>query len=707
MTVQTNAFLTYDAIGNKENLSEVITSLSPEETPFTSAIGATDAKGILFEWQTDALAAADSNNAVLEGDVVDGTASTPTSREKNYCQISRRDVVVSSTQETVKKAGRSSEMGYQVAKRLKELKRDIEAVIIGNQGYNAGASGTARRTRSIESFLETNVDREAGGANAASATDPATDSGSTRAFTESMLQGVIQSCYTEGASPSILSVGPFNKGVVSGFTGRSQARHAIAEDRIQAAAHLYASDFGEIKVMPNRFQRERTALVIDPEYAEVAYLRHPQVKDLARTGDSERKYVVAEYALCIKNEKAHGMMTAIKNWWDESLGGLNLHATDTGSADTYVLTPAPAITSYISGQSFSFFAANANTGASTINISGVGTKAIEYQGAALISGDIASGDLVSMVYDGTAFQLLGKTGMLRSTSIATAGTLVVGGTTLEASITEFVGAAVGGSPNATGDDVVIRGYNVGLSFLSPNTNQQVILFGDTDDNDVGGIYYVHSTDQMSFRTNGAQAMGLSSTQDVSIANGDLDVSGGGVTVGSPTGGNQGTGTINAQAVYDDGVLLTCYVFDAELDGSIDQLSWDARVPNREIPEVTREDLRYDGDGNIIVDEFGTPEIDVIEVAPAQSIARTHGPAAGFASRSNRDLDPDLFFQDMVTRRALPAMPTRDEWALSGPLSTGDIVQRLWETVEVQAVHTRKLLSRIESLEAQIPVGVTR
>jgi uncharacterized protein DUF5309 len=308
MTVQTNAFLTYDGIGNRENLSEIISNLSPEETPFSSAIGSTDAKGILYEWQTDALASADANNAVLEGDVVDGTASTPTTREKNYCQISRRDAVVSSTQETVRKSGRATEMGFQVAKRLKELKRDIEAVVVGNQGYNAGASGTARRTRSIESFLVTNVDRDAAGANAAAATDPATDSVSTRAFTETMLKTVIQSCYTEGASPSILSVGPFNKGVVSSFTGRAQARHAIAEDTIQAAAHLYASDFGEIKVMPNRFQRERTALVIDPDYAEIAYLRQPQVKDLARTGDSERKYVVAEYALCVKNEKAHGVI---------------------------------------------------------------------------------------------------------------------------------------------------------------------------------------------------------------------------------------------------------------------------------------------------------------------------------------------------------------------------------------------------------------
>ena len=103
-------------------------------------------------------------------------------------------------------------------------------------------------------------------------------------------------------------VGPFNKGTVSGFTGRAQARQNIAEDKIQAAAHLYASDFGDLKVVPNRFQRERSAFVLDPDFLDVAFLRPIQEHDLAKTGDSERKYVVAEYTLCMKNEAAHGVI---------------------------------------------------------------------------------------------------------------------------------------------------------------------------------------------------------------------------------------------------------------------------------------------------------------------------------------------------------------------------------------------------------------
>jgi hypothetical protein len=235
MAVQNNAFLTYDAIGNKEDINEVIKLISPEDTPFLAHVGKGVANAVMHEWQTDSLSDADTTNAVLEGDVVDGTASSPTTREKNYCQISRRDAVVSTTQEKVKKAGRKSEMSYQIANRGKELRRDIEAIVVSNQGWNAGAAGTARKTRSLESWLSTNVDRDAGGANAASGSDPATDSGTTRAFTETMLKNVVQSSYQEGATPQFLMVGPYNKGVVSNFAGRTSARQSIEADKIQAA----------------------------------------------------------------------------------------------------------------------------------------------------------------------------------------------------------------------------------------------------------------------------------------------------------------------------------------------------------------------------------------------------------------------------------------------------------------------------------------
>tara|TARA_R110000868_G_scaffold26661_6_gene102421 strand:- start:27 stop:977 length:951 start_codon:yes stop_codon:yes gene_type:complete len=307
MASPTGTYTSYDAVGNREDLQDHIYNISPTDCPFISSIGTDTAKSTKHEWQTDVLADATTANAQIEGDDVTGSTSSPTTREHNYCQISRKDVVVSNTQNTVLKAGRGEELQYQLLKRGRELKRDMEAILTGNQGYTTGGTTTARKLRSLESWLSSNTSRASNGGNAASATVGATD-GTQRAFTEAMLKSVIQSCYGNGAEPQILMVGPANKQNVSNFTGRASARQNISDDRIQAAAHLYASDFGEIRVVPNRFQRERSAFVLDPEYASVAYLRRMQRKDLATTGDAMKKFIVAEYTLCMRNEGAHGVV---------------------------------------------------------------------------------------------------------------------------------------------------------------------------------------------------------------------------------------------------------------------------------------------------------------------------------------------------------------------------------------------------------------
>lgn len=321
MTIQTNAFATYGAIGNREDLTNVIYNISPTDTPFMSAIGKTKAKAVLHEWQADSLAAASSTNAQFEGDVVAGSSSTPSVRLKNYCQISSKDVVVTGTQEVVDKAGRDSEMAYQMAKRGKELKRDMETIITGNQAGVSGATATARKLRSLEAWLRTNTSREttatSGGTKGKSATangttNTATDATHKRAFTELLLKNVLASVYASGGDPSLIMVGPHNKQVLSGFTGRSNARTVLNNKNvIQGAADMYASDFGDLKVIPNRFQRERSAFVIDPEYAAIAYLRPVFTSDLAKTGDSTRKDMRVEYTLEMRNEGAFGVIADI------------------------------------------------------------------------------------------------------------------------------------------------------------------------------------------------------------------------------------------------------------------------------------------------------------------------------------------------------------------------------------------------------------
>jgi hypothetical protein len=320
MTAQTNAFGSYQAIGNREDLSDIISKISPTRTPFMMLAGKSKADGKNHEWQTDALAAAVTTNAQLEGDVVTPTASTPTVRLNNYCQISRKDATVSGTQEKVSKAGRKSEMAYQMSKRMPELKRDMEAVLCSNQRGAAGATGTARKLRGLAAFNNTNTNRYTAstsgtkGKNSTapnSATGAGTDAGNTRALTELLLKGVLATAYTNGAEIKNIMVGPHNKQVISTFAGRSGSREMVDKNKILGAADVYMSDYGDIKIFPNIFGRERDCVLLDPDMVSIAYLRPVFVKDLPVFGDAESKMIAAEYTLQVNNYGGIGVIADI------------------------------------------------------------------------------------------------------------------------------------------------------------------------------------------------------------------------------------------------------------------------------------------------------------------------------------------------------------------------------------------------------------
>jgi hypothetical protein len=317
MAVSTAGFGTYAAIGNREDLTDIISMISPTRTPFIMLAGKGKATGKNHEWQTDALASAVTTNAQIEGDIVTPSASTPTVRLNNYCQISRKDATVTGTQEKVLKAGRKSEMAKQMAKRMAELKRDQESVLVSNQRGAAGATGTARKLRGLAAFNNVNTNRYTAstsgtkGKNATapnSATGAGTDAGNTRALTELLLKGVLATAYAAGAEISHIMVGPHNKQVISTFTGRSSSREVVDKNKILGAADIYMSDFGDIKIFPSVFARERDCVLLDPEMVEIDYLRAPFVKDLPVFGDAEAKMVLAEYTLVVKNPGGIGMV---------------------------------------------------------------------------------------------------------------------------------------------------------------------------------------------------------------------------------------------------------------------------------------------------------------------------------------------------------------------------------------------------------------
>ena len=306
MAQPTNTFDTYDSVGEREDLSDVIYSISPTDTPFLSSAAKTQATAVLHEWQTDALAAAVTNNAVIEGDEATLDASVATTRLSNSSQIMDKTVVITGTQESVDKAGRASEIAYQIAKKAKELKRDMESTLTSNNAEVTGGSGTARQLGGLGSWVITNDDMAADGASGAGAGNAAHTNGTQRAFTESQLKSVIKSVWNAGGDPSMIMVGPFNKQKLSGFTGNSTRFDAGADATLYTSVDVYASDFGQLQVVPNRFSRDREAYVLDMDYWGVAFLRDFSMHELAKTGDSEKRQLLVEATLESRNEAASG-----------------------------------------------------------------------------------------------------------------------------------------------------------------------------------------------------------------------------------------------------------------------------------------------------------------------------------------------------------------------------------------------------------------
>ena len=311
MAIVANTFTSHDGVGIRESLADVIANISPEEVPFQSNVGSENVANTYFEWQTDSLAAT-STTGVIDGDDVSSFDSTSaTTRVGNYTHIRRRTTIVADNFSALDTAGRNDELSYQIAKRGKELKRDIEAVLTANNAQVAGNSSTARETGGLGAWIASNANAGTGGALATGNGTTARTDGTQRDFTETMLKDAMQQAFVSGGQPSILMVGPHNKTVVSGFAGIAAQRYQAPSDApttIIGAADVYLSDFGTLNVVANRFSPERTAYLLDPEYASVCYLRPIQNVELSKTGDAEKSMVIAEFGLKVSNEAAHAVV---------------------------------------------------------------------------------------------------------------------------------------------------------------------------------------------------------------------------------------------------------------------------------------------------------------------------------------------------------------------------------------------------------------
>jgi len=315
----TNAFATYEAIGNREDLADVIYRIDPTETPFMSGVEKAKATAVNHEWQTQALATASSSNAQYEGDDAAADAATPTVRLGNIAQISRKVPQVTGTQQAVDHAGRGNEMAYQEMLKGLELKRDMESALIGvNQAKVTGSDSTVRRVASVLSWVGSNTSVSTG---ATTGVDPTVTNGQTsgsntrtdgtqRAFTEAQLKGVLQSIWVNGGKPDVIMTGSFNKQVFSTFTGRSSPIEQAVSKKIVAAVDAYESDFGVLKVIPNRFQRQREVWALQMDMWAIAFVNGRRMVSvpLAQVGDSIRRMILSEYTLESRNQRASGIV---------------------------------------------------------------------------------------------------------------------------------------------------------------------------------------------------------------------------------------------------------------------------------------------------------------------------------------------------------------------------------------------------------------
>ena len=310
MAQPTNTFDTYDSIGEREDLSDVIYNISPTDTPFLSSAAKTQATAVLHEWQTDSLAAAVTNNAVIEGDEATADAVTATTRLSNSSQILDKVVTITGTQEAVDKAGRASEIAYQIAKAAKELKRDLESSLTSNNAEVTGSATAARVAGGLGSWVATNDVFGTSGSSGGLGNTARTN-GTQRVFTETLLKSVIKSVWNAGGNPTMIMVGPFNKQKLSGFTGNSTRFDAGADATLYTSVDVYASDFGQLQVVPNRFSNDRDAWVLDMDYWGVAFLRDFTMHELSKTGDSEKRQLLVEATLESRNEAASGHVADI------------------------------------------------------------------------------------------------------------------------------------------------------------------------------------------------------------------------------------------------------------------------------------------------------------------------------------------------------------------------------------------------------------
>ena len=314
------SFATYNQVGIREDLADVIYDISPMDTYFFSNAKKAKATNTLHDWQTDALEAPSSANQRVEGDDFSAGAITPTTKLRNYTEIARKDFVVTRTSNVVNTAGRKQELAYQVVKKGKALKRDIESALLSGNAATAGSSVSARVSASVETWIYTANHihtNQTGGTTPAPVSGIAgtagTD-GTATAFVEADLKLALQQSWSSGGEVDVILLGPTLKSKLDNFTGiatRFRNVNSGQQAEIIGAADVYVSDFGSHKVMLSRYMRASAVLCLDMSTWAVAWLDPIHMENIAKSGDSEKRMIVGEYTLEARSPTANTKLTNV------------------------------------------------------------------------------------------------------------------------------------------------------------------------------------------------------------------------------------------------------------------------------------------------------------------------------------------------------------------------------------------------------------
>jgi len=297
---------TYDHIGRREDLGDIIYDVSPTETPFLTAIPKGKATSTKHEWLTRSLAAASGSNAVIEGDDATTDAANANVRLFNYTQISDKVARVSGTQEAVNNAGMPRTMAREMEDKMKEIKKDVETTLLQDVAYVAGDDTTARKMAGLSCYIITNVSKASGGTLATGDGSDAYTEGTARALDESLVEAALATGWSNGANPTLGILNAFQKRKFASFSGSSTKMSDGDKRKVTNNVEVYIDPLGtEIRLVPCRQAPTNTIFFVDPEYLEFSTLRDFSTKELAKTGDSDRKQIIVEYTMEVRNPKAH------------------------------------------------------------------------------------------------------------------------------------------------------------------------------------------------------------------------------------------------------------------------------------------------------------------------------------------------------------------------------------------------------------------